>query len=116
MSRKPVPAQAGDRARLEVLFERPQLLGRLFGEFDQNLIAIEHRLGVYISARGNKVQIEGEAESAARARDVLQGLYNRIAHGEPVDTGMVDAMIAMSAEPTLDGIIRQDVRRSRPRR
>ena len=109
MSRKPVPAQAGDRARLDILFDRPQLLGRLFGEYDQNLVAIENRLGVYVSARGNRVQIEGEAEAAARAREVLTGLYNRIVKGEDVDAGMVDAVIQMSAEPTLDGIIRQDV-------
>ena len=109
MSRKPVPAQAGDRARLEITFDRPQLLGRLFGEYDQNLIAIEHRLGVYISARGNRIQIEGEAEAAARAREVLSGLYNRIVRGEDIDAGTVEAVIAMSSEPTLDGIIRQDV-------
>ena len=109
MSRKPVPARAGDPARLEILFDRPQLLGRLFGEYDQNLIAIEHRLGVYISARGNRIQIEGEAEAAARARDVLSGLYNRIVKGEDIDAGMVAAVIGMSAEPTLDGIIRHDV-------
>ena len=109
MSRKPVPAQAGDRPRLDILFDRPQLLGRLFGEYDQNLVAIENRLGVYVSARGNRVQIEGEAEAAGRAREVLTGLYNRIAKGEDVDAGMVDAVIQMSAEPTLDGIIRQDV-------
>jgi phosphate starvation-inducible PhoH-like protein len=109
MSRKPVPAQAGDRARLEILFDRPQLLGRLFGEYDQNLVAIENRLGVYVSARGNRVQIEGEAESAARAREVLTGLYNRIVKGEDIDSGMVEAVISMSSEPTLDGIIRQDV-------
>ncbi|MDO6412795.1 PhoH family protein [Sphingomonas sp. BIUV-7] len=109
MSRKPVPARAGDSARLEITFDRPQLLGRLFGEYDQNLIAIEHRLGVYISARGNKLQIEGEAEQAGRAREVLSGLYNRIVRGENIDSGMVDAVIQMSAEPMLDGIIRNDV-------
>ncbi len=109
MSRKPVPAQAGDKARIEVLFDKPQLLGRLFGEYDQNLIAIESRLGVYISARGNKLVIEGVSEQIARARDVLTGLYNRISQGQEIDTGAVDAVIAMSAEPTLDGIIRQDV-------
>jgi len=109
MSRKPVPAQAGDRARLDILFDRPQLLGRLFGEYDQNLVAIENRLGVYVSARGNRVQIEGEAAAAGRAREVLTGLYNRIVKGEDVDAGMVDAVIQMSAEPTLDGIIRTDV-------
>jgi phosphate starvation-inducible protein PhoH and related proteins len=109
MSRKPVPAQAGDRARIEVLFDKPQLLGRLFGEYDQNLIAIESRLGVYISARGNKLAIEGVADQIARARDVLTGLYNRIVQGQEIDSGAVEAVIAMSSEPTLDGIIRQDV-------
>jgi len=109
MSRKPVPAQAGDKARIEVVFDKPQLLGRLFGEFDQNLIAIESRLGVYISARGNKLVIEGYADAIGRARDVLTGLYNRIAQGQEIDAGAVEAVIAMSNEPVLDGIIRQDV-------
>ena len=99
----------GDRSRLEVVFDKPQLLGRLFGEFDQNLVAIENRLGVYIAARGNKLQIEGEASATARARDVLTGLYNRIVQGQDIDAGAVDAVIAMSSEPTLDGIIRHDV-------
>jgi phosphate starvation-inducible PhoH-like protein len=98
-----------ERARLEVTFERPHLLGALFGQYDQNLVAIENRLGVYIAARGNKLQIEGEAEAAARARDVMTGLYNRIVAGQEIDTGAVEAVIAMSSEPTLDGIIRQDV-------
>jgi phosphate starvation-inducible protein PhoH and related proteins len=109
MSRKPVPAQLGDRSRIELQFDKPQLLGRLFGEYDRNLIAIENRLGVYVSARGNRVQIEGEAGAIARTRDVLTGLYNRIARGEDIDTGAVEGVIAMSNEPTLDGIIRADV-------
>src|SRR5687768_7531707 len=109
MSRKPVPAQPGDRSRIEVVFDRPQLLTQLFGHFDQNLVAIENRLGVYIAARGNKLQIEGEAEAAARARDVLTGLYNRIVRGEEIDAGAVEAIISMSSEPTLDGIIRSEV-------
>jgi len=109
MSRKPVPAQPGDRARIELLFDKPQLLGRLFGEYDQNLVAIENRLGVYIAARGNKIQIEGEAGATARAREVLTGLYNRLAKGQELDPGAVEAVIAMSAEPTLEGIIRNDV-------
>jgi phosphate starvation-inducible protein PhoH and related proteins len=109
MSRKSQPAQAGDRARLEVMFDKPQLLGRLFGEFDQNLVAVENSLGVYIAARGNKLQIEGEASAAGRARDVLTGLYSRILKGEDIDAGTVSAVISMSGEPTLEGIIRSDV-------
>src|ERR1700712_23994 len=112
MSRKPVPAKAGDRSRLEVMFDKPQLLGRVFGEYDQNLVAIENKLGVYIAARGNKLQIEGEASAIARAREVLTGLYNRIVQGQDIDSGAVEAGSAVASEPTLDGIIRHDVSES----
>ncbi|SEJ40270.1 phosphate starvation-inducible protein PhoH [Sphingomonas sp. OV641] len=105
MSRKPVPAQAGDRSRVELTFDRPQLLSALFGQYDRNLVALENRLGVYITARGNRVGLEGTAEQVALARDVLNDLYVRIQRGEEVDAGLVDASIAMAAEPTLDGII-----------
>lgn len=105
MSRKPVPARSGERSRAEVLFDKPQLLATLFGQYDQNLVALENRLGVYITARGNRVGLEGTAENVALARDVLQDLYQRIQRGEEIDTGLVDASIAMAAEPTLDGIV-----------
>ena len=108
MSRKPVPAQSGDKSRVELTFDRPQLLAQLFGEFDQNLVALENRLGVYITARGNRVGLEGGADEVATARDVLEGLYNRVMRGEQIDPGLVDATIAMAAEPTLHGIIRSD--------
>ncbi len=109
MAKKHVQAEPGDRSRLELVFDKPHLLGMVFGQYDQNLVAIENRLGVYIGARGNKLQIEGEAGAAARARDVLNGLYNRVAQGQEIDSGAVEAVIAMSSEPTLDGIIRHDV-------
>ncbi|TXC71604.1 PhoH family protein [Sphingomonas ginsenosidivorax] len=108
MSRKPVPAQSGERSRVELLFDKPQILSRLFGQYDQNLVALENRLGVYITARGNKIGLEGTAEQVAMARDVLHDLYARIQRGEDVDTGLVDASIAMATEPTLTGIIRAD--------
>src|SRR3546814_19161429 len=78
----------------------------LFGEYDQNLVALENRLGVYISARGNRVQIEGEAEQTARARDVLTGLYNRLTHGQPIDEGDFEGAVAMSADPSLPGVVK----------
>ena len=103
-------AEAGEpRARLELQFEQAHLMGPLFGEFDRNLVAIEDKLGVYIAARGTKVQIEGQPEDAARARDVLQGLYNRLDEGQDIDPETVGAIIAMSGQPTLDGIIAADV-------
>jgi phosphate starvation-inducible PhoH-like protein len=108
MAQKKAEAGAA-RAKLELQFEQAHLMGPLFGEFDRNLVAIEDRLGVYIAARGAKVQIEGEPEDAARARDVLQGLYNRLDEGQDIDAETVGAVIAMSGQPTLDGIISADI-------
>jgi phosphate starvation-inducible PhoH-like protein len=109
MAQKRAADPAAPRARLEIEFEQPHLLGPLFGEFDRNLVAIEDRLGVYIAARGNRVQIEGDPEAAARARDVLTGLYNRLDQGQDIDAGAVEGVIAMSGQPTLDGIVSDDV-------
>ena len=108
MSRKPAPAKPGERSRAEMSFDRPQLLPQLFGQFDQNLVTIENRLGVFITARGDRVGIEGSADSVAMARDVLGDLYRRIQRGEEIDAGVIDAVLAMSAEPTLDGIVRHE--------
>jgi phosphate starvation-inducible protein PhoH and related proteins len=105
---KRAQAQAGDMSRLEMSFDKPHLINSIFGEFDRNLVTLENRLGVYISARGNRVQIEGEAGAAARARDVLQDIYTRVQRGEVIDAEAVQAVIAMTTEPTLDGIVRKD--------
>lgn len=108
MSRKPQPARPGDRSRAELSFAKPQLLPRLFGEYDSNLLALEERLGVYITARGDRVQVEGSAEAVAQTREVLNELNARVMRGEEIDPGLIDAVIAMSNQPTLDGIIRHD--------
>lgn len=114
MSRKPVPARTGDRSRAEMSFDRPQLLSQLFGQYDQNLVAIENRLGVFITARGDRIGLEGSAESVAQARDVIGELYRRIQRGEELDMGLIDAVIAMSTEPTLEGIVRREDADSAP--
>ena len=109
MSRKPELATIPERARLELEFDQPYLIGPLFGDYDRHLVAIESRLGVHISARGSKVQIEGDADSAARARDVLIGLYNRLDQGHDIDAEAVNAVIGMANQPVLDGIIEDGV-------
>jgi phosphate starvation-inducible PhoH-like protein len=96
------------RARAELEFDEPAILGTLFGQFDANLVQIENRLGVYIAARGNRVQIEGSEDSVARAREVLKGMHQRLIMGQELDTGAVESLIAMSNEPTLEGIISGD--------
>jgi phosphate starvation-inducible PhoH-like protein len=108
MARRDLAAVA-DRARLEIEFEQPYLLGPLFGDYDRHLITIEQRLDVHIAARGNRVQIEGDPDAAARARDVLIGLYNRLDSGHDVDAEAVEAVLGMAAQPNLDGIIQEEV-------
>ena len=98
-----------DSARLELEFEEPYLLGPLFGDYDRHLITIESRLGVHIAARGNRVQIEGEADAAGRARDVLVGLYKRLEQGNDIDAEAVEAVLGMAAQPNLDGIVAPEV-------
>ena len=93
------------RARTELEFDEPTVLGALFGQFDSNLVLIENRLGVYIAARGNKIQIEGGEDAVGRARDVLKGMHQRLMSGQELDSGAVESLIAMSNEPTLEGII-----------
>ena len=118
MSRKPArahePAQNRSdlprrsepkRSRAEIEFDEPAVLGALFGQFDANLVQIENRLGVYISARGNRIQIEGGEDEVVRAREVLKGMHQRLIAGQELDAGAVESLIAMSNEPTLEGII-----------
>ncbi|MCL4673292.1 MAG: PhoH family protein [Sphingomonadaceae bacterium] len=101
----PVPLREVRRARAEMAFDNQSLLVPLFGQFDANLVQVENRLGVFISARGDRVLIEGPEDSVARARDTLQSMYDRLAQGQELDAGAIEAMIAMSNEPTLDGIV-----------
>jgi len=93
------------RSRVEIEFDNTSILGALFGEFDANLVLIENRLGVYMSARGNRVQIEGPQDAVARARDVLTAMQDRLQQGQELDAGLIDSLIVMSNEPTLEGII-----------
>ena len=97
------------RARLEIEFEQPYLLGPLFGDYDRHLVMIEDRLGVHVAARGNRVMIEGEPEAAARAREVLMGLYDRLDQGQDVDAAAVEAVIGMANQPLFDGIVSEEV-------
>jgi phosphate starvation-inducible PhoH-like protein len=99
---------AARRARAEIRFDEQAMLGALFGEFDANLVQIENRLGVLIAARGNKVVVEGAEDDVARAREVLVAAHDRLLTGQQVDAGLIEALIAMSNEPTLEGIITGD--------
>ncbi|MCV0382156.1 MAG: PhoH family protein [Erythrobacter sp.] len=100
-----MPQREVRRAQLDLSFDNQSLLGALFGQFDANLVQVENRLGVFISARGNELHLEGPEDSVARARDVLRAMYDKLAVGQDLDAGLIQSIIAMSDEPTLDGIV-----------
>jgi len=73
----------------------------LFGELDRNLRLIEDLYAVHLSARGNRVQIEGEERSVSRVERLLGQLSDMlgqgvISHKEDVSS----AIRASSADPS----------------
>jgi len=101
---------ASRRARVEILFDEQAMLGALFGEFDANLVQIENRLGVLIAARGNRVVVEGSEDDVGRAREVLIAMHEKLLAGQALDSGLIEALIGQSNEPTLEGIITGDAK------
>jgi phosphate starvation-inducible protein PhoH and related proteins len=101
----PTRIEAPHRTRAELEFDEPTILGALFGQFDANLVQLESRLGVVIGARGNRIQIEGSEDAVARTREILKGMHSRLLAGQELDAGTINSLIAMSNEPTLEGII-----------
>ena len=96
-SRTAVTALPDDQAHIVVTFDDNRLIPALFGEFDANLVQLENRLGVYISARGNRIQIDGSDDGVARAREVLKNMHQRLLEGQDLDAGAIEALIAMSS-------------------
>jgi len=94
---------------LTLTFDDNRLLSQLCGEHDENLAVIEHRLGVDITPRGNRLAVRGSESARNAARDVLISLYNRTQRGQDVSKGEVEGAIRMrqAAESDLpDGTIR----------
>ena len=85
---------------LVVSFEDNRLAVELFGEYDANLAMLEDRLGIETVAHGNVVTLTGPESSCAIARDVLEGLYDRLSAGENITSGDIDGAIRHArAEP-----------------
>lgn len=99
----PAPTKSAvPRAERVLTFEDNSVLGQLFGEFDQNLALIEHKLGVDVAARGNHVFVRGTQEACAQAEMVLLALYDRLKAGAEISAGDVDGALRLAAvEPTL---------------
>jgi phosphate starvation-inducible protein PhoH and related proteins len=80
---------------LTLSFDDNRLLSLLCGEHDENLAVLEHRLGVDITPRGNRLAVRGSDSGRNAARDVLMALYNRARRGLDITKGEVEGAIRM---------------------
>ncbi len=83
-----------------VTIDNEEAIPSLFGELDRNLRLIESTYGVHVSARGRKVQIEGDEKSVAHVEQLLHQLTDMICRGvitHKEDVG--SAIRAFSADP-----------------
>ncbi len=81
-------------------FSDNRLLIDLCGEYDRNLVLVEHRLGVQILRRGNRLTVVGQTGSVQLAYDALRDLYGRLEVGHSVDAGDIDGALRTGRSST----------------
>jgi phosphate starvation-inducible protein PhoH and related proteins len=89
-------SMAEDRDITTLVFDDNRLLAPLFGEHDEHLALIEHRLGVDITPRGNRISVKGPQLARDNAQLVLTTLYERVRRGLEVTRGDVEGAIRMN--------------------
>ena len=92
----PSASGASDMAHIVLTYENNRLASALFGQFDQHLALVEQRLGIDARARGNLVEIRGEALAAEQARRALDYLYERLQGGADVQPSDVEGAVRMA--------------------
>jgi phosphate starvation-inducible PhoH-like protein len=85
----------GDRT-VNLAFEDNLHLRELVGGADRHLHRIEEALDVFITLKGNRFTIQGGADGAHLAEDVLRDLHARLSRGLEVGTDEVDAAIRIA--------------------
>lgn len=91
-------AKKASTDQIALTFENNKLATQLFGQYDEHLALLENLLEVEAVARGNDVSISGDTAAVNRARIALEFLYERLEHGESVETGDVSGAIRMAIE------------------
>ncbi len=74
----------------------------LFGANERNVSLLEGELGVKLSLRGSEIRIEGEAENAGWARQVLEKLMELEERHTPIDRTTLRYACALVKEDGLD--------------
>jgi phosphate starvation-inducible protein PhoH and related proteins len=102
-SREPTADRGSRRSvKIALQFDRTEVLAKVFGEFDQHLVAIENSLGIYIAARGGALTIEGEPIAAAQARDAIVALYSKAEQGQSITQNDIDDVLGATLRGPTD--------------
>jgi phosphate starvation-inducible PhoH-like protein len=97
---------------ISLTIEDVKSLPSLFGDLDKNLRLIENTYGVTVSARGNKLQIDGEEKSVATVERLIRQLSDMLAEGILLHKEDVHAAIhAFTANPSavLKNIFQEEI-------
>jgi phosphate starvation-inducible PhoH-like protein len=86
-----------------LVFDNNALIPMLLGENDLFLKSIEEQLKVVVVARGNMLAIDGEKAAVAKARSVIEVLYEKLEHGQDLTSGDVDAALRMAKDQAEGG-------------
>ena len=88
-------ARSDETDTLTLAFDDNRLLSLVCGEHDEHLALIEHKLGLDITPRGNRLALRGSLAARDQARDVLAALYSRARRGLDITRGEVEGAIRM---------------------
>ena len=99
---------------IRMTFENNALAVQLFGNHDRHLVRIEQLLSVKLNARGNQLDIVGNAEDAAMAQKALTGLYERLKRGLTVEAADIDAAVRFAKNGN-EAVVDEEAIRTRRR-
>ena len=93
----------GGGERLRMTFDDLDVFRAVCGRHHEHLKLLERKLGVRLSARGNRVTITGESYTAALVENVLRQLCRLSKRGYPLYPGDVErAVTVLSADRSVD--------------
>ena len=79
------------------VFDDNKRASMVLGQFDQNLARIERQLGIVANANGNQISIRGESNAVAKAKRILERLYERARLGHGLTLADIDGAIEEDA-------------------
>lgn len=75
-----------------------EYISNVFGNYDENIKALEKALGVVVLNRGDDIKISGDEDAARRAADALKSLVKMASKGEILDVQHVNYLTSLSEE------------------